>query len=116
VTDVKVVALHAKERMPALRREVLVMVMRTHQRYFPVYNSSGEALLPHFITIANGPIDRVTVQAGAQQRMQIPHAWLPVCLYVCSIHLHVCVRGQQWLSVPKHFIWPMSCSGRGDLI
>ena len=42
------------------------MVMRKHQRYFPVYESSGEALLPHFITVANGPIDPPTVQTGAE--------------------------------------------------
>lgn len=45
-------------------REVLVMVMRKHQRYFPVYEASGEALLPHFITVANGQIDVPTVRAG----------------------------------------------------
>ncbi|CAL8470617.1 g10159 [Coccomyxa elongata] len=47
-----------------LPREVLVMVMRKHQRYFPVYEASGEALLPHFITVANGQIDVPTVRAG----------------------------------------------------
>ena len=43
------------------------MVMRKHQRYFPVYerNSPDERLLPHFITVANGPIDPATVIAGA---------------------------------------------------
>jgi glycyl-tRNA synthetase len=42
------------------------MVMRKHQRYFPVYErSSPERLLPHFITVANGPIDPATVIAGA---------------------------------------------------
>ena len=40
------------------------MVMRKHQRYFPVYEASGEALLPHFITVANGQIDVPTVRAG----------------------------------------------------
>ena len=45
-------------------REVLVMVMRKHQRYFPVYEASGEALLPHFITVANGQIDVPTVRTG----------------------------------------------------
>ncbi|EIE22621.1 hypothetical protein COCSUDRAFT_53607 [Coccomyxa subellipsoidea C-169] len=47
-----------------LPREVLVMVMRKHQRYFPVYKASGEALLPHFITVANGQIDVPTVRTG----------------------------------------------------
>ncbi len=33
--------------------EVLVAVMRKHQRYFPVYNRKG-ALLPYFIAVRNG--------------------------------------------------------------
>jgi glycyl-tRNA synthetase len=36
----------------ALPEEVLVTVMKKHQRYFPVYK--GGALLPHFITVRNG--------------------------------------------------------------
>lgn len=36
-----------------LPREVLVTVMKKHQRYFPIENEQGE-LLPHFITIRNG--------------------------------------------------------------
>lgn len=40
------------------------MVMRKHQRYFPVYEASGDALLPHFITVANGQIDVPTVRTG----------------------------------------------------
>jgi glycyl-tRNA synthetase len=35
-----------------LPREVLISVMRKHQRYFPVQN--GEALLPNFLTVCNG--------------------------------------------------------------
>ena len=43
------------DREVPLRREVLVMVMRKHQRYFPVVDA-GDAgrLLPHFVTVANG--------------------------------------------------------------
>lgn len=33
---------------------VLITVMKSHQRYFPVFDSSGQ-LLPKFIIIANGP-------------------------------------------------------------
>lgn len=36
-----------------LPREVLVTVMRKHQRYFPVEDASGD-LLPHFIAVRNG--------------------------------------------------------------
>lgn len=44
--------------------EVLVMVMRKHQRYFPVYRPQSDALLPHFVTVANGEVDLPTVQVG----------------------------------------------------
>ena len=38
------------------------MVMRKHQRYFPLYKPGSQELLPHFITIANGRIDVPTVK------------------------------------------------------
>ena len=37
------------------------MVMRKHQRYFPVHDAGG-ALLPAFVTVANGAIDEPTVR------------------------------------------------------
>ena len=40
------------------------MVMRKHQRYFPLYKPASQELLPHFITVANGPIDVPTVKVG----------------------------------------------------
>ncbi|KAK9839286.1 hypothetical protein WJX81_005719 [Elliptochloris bilobata] len=49
----------------ALPREVLVTVMRKHQRYFPVCDAEG-ALLPAFVTVANGPVDVPTVRAGSE--------------------------------------------------
>jgi glycyl-tRNA synthetase len=39
------------------------MVMRKHQRYFPVFSPAGQ-LLPSFVTVANGPVDSVAVAAG----------------------------------------------------
>ncbi len=45
-------------------REVLVMVMRKHQRYFPLYKPASQDLLPFFITVANGPIDVPTVKVS----------------------------------------------------
>lgn len=39
-----------------LPHEVLVTVMRAHQRYFPVYDRE-EKLMPHFITVSNGVRD-----------------------------------------------------------
>jgi glycyl-tRNA synthetase beta chain len=37
-------------------QEVLITAMRTHQRYFPVFDEKG-VLLPNFITISNGTRD-----------------------------------------------------------
>ncbi|GAX84334.1 hypothetical protein CEUSTIGMA_g11756.t1 [Chlamydomonas eustigma] len=47
-----------------LPEEVLVMVMRKHQRYFPVFSEATGKLLPIFLTVANGPIHVATVAAG----------------------------------------------------
>ena len=44
-------------------RPALVMVMRKHQRYFSLYKYFSQDLLPHFITVANGPIHEPTVKA-----------------------------------------------------
>ena len=42
-----------EERFLGLPEEVLVAVMRKHQRYFPVYGANGR-LLPYFIAVRNG--------------------------------------------------------------
>ncbi|MCA9883391.1 MAG: glycine--tRNA ligase subunit beta [Anaerolineae bacterium] len=42
-----------EEKYLALPREVLVMVMRKHQRYFPVEHGTDQ-LLPYFIAVRNG--------------------------------------------------------------
>ncbi|UQU67982.1 glycine--tRNA ligase [Couchioplanes caeruleus] len=42
---------------------VLTTVMRKHQRYLPVRDDAG-ALLPMFVTVANGPVDVDVVRAG----------------------------------------------------
>lgn len=39
------------------------MVMRKHQRYFPVYGSEEE-LQSVFVTVANGPIDKDLVRVS----------------------------------------------------
>ena len=49
------------------------MVMRKHQRYFPVYDASS-ALLPAFVTVANGPIDETTVQVQKRLMLRPVHA------------------------------------------
>ena len=38
----------------SLPRDVLISVMKKHQRYFPITNSQSANLLPHFIAIRNG--------------------------------------------------------------
>ena len=62
------------------------MVMRKHQRYFPLYKPATQDLLPHFITVANGPIDIPTVKVGCllsclsqlSTSLPCPHwHWLP---------------------------------------
>ena len=51
-------------RFLALPPEVLVSVMKKHQRYFPVYAEDG-GLLPHFIGVRNGDAEHLdTVTAG----------------------------------------------------
>ncbi|MBB2944125.1 glycyl-tRNA synthetase [Actinoplanes lutulentus] len=42
---------------------VLTTVMRKHQRYLPVRDADG-ALLPMFVTVANGPVDVELVRTG----------------------------------------------------
>ncbi|SDS14325.1 glycine--tRNA ligase [Actinoplanes derwentensis] len=42
---------------------VLTTVMRKHQRYLPVRDADG-ALLPMFVTVANGPVDVELVRSG----------------------------------------------------
>ncbi|HEU4542657.1 MAG TPA: glycine--tRNA ligase [Jiangellaceae bacterium] len=43
--------------------QILTTVMRKHQRYLPIRSADGE-LLPHFVAVANGTCDPVTVAAG----------------------------------------------------
>ena len=58
---------HFEERFLALPAEVLVAVMKKHQRYFPVYATDGR-LLPYFMTVRNGDAVHLdTVTAGNEQ-------------------------------------------------
>ena len=54
---------HFDERYLELPDRVLVTVMRKHQRYLPVRDADG-ALMPHFVTMANGFCDDHVVRAG----------------------------------------------------
>lgn len=56
-----------------LPREVLVTVMRKHQRYFPVDDNSGQ-LLPYFITAANGSVELDVVRAGNEAVLRARYA------------------------------------------
>ncbi|HZB97311.1 MAG TPA: glycine--tRNA ligase subunit beta, partial [Candidatus Sulfotelmatobacter sp.] len=51
------------ERHLRLPLQALVTVMRKQQRYFPIYQADGN-LLPHFVTVANGKVDRTVVRTG----------------------------------------------------
>jgi glycyl-tRNA synthetase len=46
-----------------LPQEILTTVMRKHQRYLPVRDERG-ALMPYFVTVANGACDVDVVRAG----------------------------------------------------
>lgn len=61
------------EEYLTLPREVLVTVMRKHQRYFPVEDGAGN-LLPYFITVANGSVDVDAVRAGNEAVIRARYA------------------------------------------
>ncbi|KAI3434209.1 Glycine--tRNA ligase [Psidium guajava] len=46
-----------------LPKDLLTTVMQKHQKYFPIADQSGR-LLPYFIAVANGTIDRKVVKKG----------------------------------------------------
>ena len=50
-----------EERFLKLPPEVLVAVMKKHQRYFPVYAPDGRNLLPFFITVRNGDSEHLDI-------------------------------------------------------
>lgn len=52
-----------EERYLDLPAPILTTVMRKHQRYLPVVDDAGR-MLPHFVTVANGPCDADAVRAG----------------------------------------------------
>jgi len=59
---------HFDESYLEIPKEVLVTSMRENQRYFPVYDASGERLLPHFIAVRNGLDDHIDlVRAGNEK-------------------------------------------------
>ncbi|MFQ5398009.1 MAG: glycine--tRNA ligase subunit beta [Anaerolineae bacterium] len=59
---------HFEERFLALPDEVLVAVMRKHQRYFPVYADNGR-LLPYFIAVRNGDEQHLDVVTDGNEHV-----------------------------------------------
>eukprot|EP00262_Sarcandra_glabra_P018533 TRINITY_DN6686_c0_g3_i1.p1 TRINITY_DN6686_c0_g3~~TRINITY_DN6686_c0_g3_i1.p1 ORF type:complete len:604 (-),score=116.70 TRINITY_DN6686_c0_g3_i1:121-1785(-) len=47
-----------------LPKDLLVMVMHKHQKYFPLTDKSSGKLLPFFIAVANGAINEMVVRKG----------------------------------------------------
>jgi glycyl-tRNA synthetase beta chain len=55
----------------SLPTEVIITVMATHQRYFPIFRQQGTAseLLPNFITISNGDAAKADIIAAGNERV-----------------------------------------------
>jgi glycyl-tRNA synthetase len=57
---------HFDKKYLALPKDVLITVMKKHQRYFPVLGQDG--MLPHFIAVRNGNTDNLSlVQHGNEE-------------------------------------------------
>jgi glycyl-tRNA synthetase len=57
---------HFEQKYLALPKDVLITVMKKHQRYFPVLGTDG--MLPHFIAVRNGNTDNLgIVQHGNEE-------------------------------------------------
>jgi hypothetical protein len=69
----------------SLPREVLVMVMRKHQRYFPVEDPDTGALLPYFVTLANGDVTAAVVQEG-NEAVRPPREFSPFAVESTTYH------------------------------
>jgi glycyl-tRNA synthetase beta subunit len=72
-----------------LPAEILVMVMRKHQRYFPLYRSTDNALLSDFVTVANGVVDEGVVRSGNEAVLRARFQDAQVRIHVYSIHINM---------------------------
>nr|MBC7246140.1 glycine--tRNA ligase subunit beta [Chloroflexota bacterium] len=64
---------HFDEQYLTLPSEVLVAVMKKHQRYFPVMKDGK--LLPYFVAVANGPFDCLdSVRRGYEEVLRARYA------------------------------------------
>ncbi|KAL4600082.1 hypothetical protein ACB092_11G172600 [Castanea dentata] len=52
-----------KESFLELPKDLLTMVMQKHQKYFAISDDTGR-LLPYFIAVANGAVDKTVVRKG----------------------------------------------------
>jgi len=57
-----------EEKFLKLPKEVLISVMKNHQKYFPVYNSKG-GLMPYFIFVCGTPVKDGSVVAKGNERV-----------------------------------------------
>jgi glycyl-tRNA synthetase beta chain len=57
-----------EDRFLALPQEILITVMREHQKYFSVLNDSGQ-LLPYFLAVVNLPADRDDIIRAGHERV-----------------------------------------------
>ncbi len=53
----------------AIPEELVVTPMREHQRYFPVYDATGQKLLPHFITVRNGNSEHLDIVRAGNEKV-----------------------------------------------
>lgn len=58
-----------ERRFLALPAEVLVAVMRKHQRYFPLYHEKDGRLLPYFIAVRNGDDQHLDIVAEGNEHV-----------------------------------------------
>ena len=57
-----------EDRYLALPAEILVAVMRKHQRYFPLYGDDGR-LLPYFIAVRNGDAEHLDIVTDGNEQV-----------------------------------------------
>jgi len=59
-----------EEEFLSLPKEVLISVMKNHQKYFPVFSKSNkEELLPHFVFVCGTPVKDTNVVSKGNERV-----------------------------------------------
>jgi len=63
-----VVAGRFEDRYLDLPQEVIMTVMASHQKYFPLHDASGQKLLPYFLAVSNGkPESADSIRSGNEK-------------------------------------------------